>query len=352
MGLILVMQVTNTADVHHGYALGFVIPLNLIELPKHLITSKMKYWLSVCVFVIFNLVAKAQDSTLMNKHLVWDLRQCISYAVAHNIQINSFRLSRQVSEQELLMAKASRLPNLSASATAGLTHTNQPNDKGPGSSGDYGLNSSATLYNGGAIKNTIRQKDASLQSAGLSIEQQENEITLQVIQAYLAILLDKETIIYDTDILNTSRAQVKLEQQRFQVGSVAKKDVVQLQAQSAFDEFALVSAQNTERGDLLTLKQLLILPSESSFDIAAFDPLKKANIAVPLETALADAPKQRPEIKNAQLGIQIADYGVKIASAGYKPALTAGASIGTRYKNGNPGYLVSALRNNQHHSIK
>lgn len=304
------------------------------------------------MLVIFNLVAEAQDSTLMNKHLVWDLRQCIRYAVAHNIQINSFRLSRQVSEQELLVAKASRLPNLSASATAGLIHTNKPNgnvastnDKGLGSSGDYGLNSSVTLYNDGAIRNTIRQKDLSLQSAGLSIEQQENNITLQVIQAYLAILLDKETIIYDTDILNTSRAQVKLEQQRFKVGSVAKKDVIQLQAQSASDEFALVSAQNTERGDLLTLKQLLILPSESSLDISAFDPLNKANIIVPLETALEDALKQRPEIKNAQLGIQIADYGVKIANAGYKPALTAGASVSSGYTDGNPGYLTQ-LNNN------
>ncbi|MBS1529328.1 MAG: TolC family protein [Bacteroidetes bacterium] len=318
---------------------------------------RIKYLLTFCITVVLGLAAAAQDTARINKQLQWNLRECIQYAIAHNIQINSLRLSRKISEQELMLAKASRQPNLLASATADAMHTNQPggniaatSGKGFGTSGDYGLNSSVTLYNGGAINNTILQKDAALRSADLSIEQQENDITIQVTQAYLAILLDKETIVYATDVLNTSRAQVKLEQQRFDVGSAAKKDLVQLQAQHAADEFALVTAQNNERGDLLTLKQLLILPSETGFDIGPVDTLKKTGTTVSLEKAEQEALQQRPEIKNAELGIQIADYGIKIAGAGYKPVLTAGASVGSGYSGGNPDYFTQ-LNNNFYQQI-
>ena len=99
------------------------------------------------------------------------------------------------------------------------------------------------------------KKTCAVQSANLSIIQQENDITLQITQAYLAILLDKENIIFDTDQVNTAQAQVKLEQQRYDVGSVARSALIQLQAQQATDQYTLVNAKNTERGDLLTLKQ-------------------------------------------------------------------------------------------------
>ena len=313
---------------------------------------KIKYLLLCFALVIFRHFAEAQDSTLINQHVIWDLQQCIRYAIAHNIQINSLRLSRKVNEQDWLLAKASRLPNLSASLTANIEHANQQssntaqtNNKGFTSSGDYGFSSLAILYSGGAINNTILQKNDMLKSADLSVEQQENDITIRVTQAYLAILLDKETIIYDTDVLNTSRAQVQLEKQRYEVGSAAKKDLIQLQAQSASDEFALVSAQNAERGDLLTLKQLLIMPTEAKLDIRPVDTLKKADTTLSLERAVQEAFQQRPEVKNAKLGIVIADYTVKIAGAGYKPILTAGASISSRYSNNNPDYFTQ-LNNN------
>jgi len=302
--------------------------------------------------VIFNLVAEAQDSTSANKQMQWDLQQCIQYAIAHNIQINSVRLSRQISEQELLLAKAARLPSLSASATTDIMHASEPagnivgaSERGFGSSGDYSINSSLTIYNGKAISNTILQKDAESQSANLNMQQQENDIIIRVTQAYLTILLDKETVVYDTEILNTSRAEVKLEQQRFNVGSVAKKELIQLQAQSATDEYTLVSAQNAQRGDLLTLKQLLILPTEAGLDIRPIDTLRKADVVIALEQAEQDALKQRPEIKNAELGIKIADYGVKIAAAGHKPVLTAGASIASGYSDANPGYFTQLSNN-------
>jgi len=317
---------------------------------------KLKYLL-LYISLSSCLSAFAQDSTLINKPLRWNLPQCIDYAKKNNIQINSLRLSQQTAQQEYLLAKASRLPNLSGSASQNFTHSNAGNNSanggggsGFGASGQYSLNSNVTLYNGNYINNNILQKNVEVASANLNIIQQENDITLQITQAYLTVLLDKENIVSDTSVVNTSKAQVKLEQERFNVGSVAKKDLIQIEAQNATDQYNLTTAMNTERGDLLTLKQLLLLPTDADFDIPKPDTIILNNQAlVPLKSAEDTALKNRPEIKNGQLGLDIAQYSVKLAQAGYKPTLTAGGAIGTQYASGNNYF--SQLNNNFYQQI-
>ncbi|MDB5144935.1 MAG: bepC 1 [Mucilaginibacter sp.] len=300
---------------------------------------------------------KAQDSTLMGKTIKWDLVQCIEYAKKNNIQINSLRLSQLTSQQEYLLAKAARLPNLSGSASQNFEHSHGTSSRvdangnviGGGSgftaSGSYGLNSSVTLYNGNYLNNTILQKNLAVQSANLSIIQQENDITLQITQAYLAILLDKENIIFDTDQVSTSQAQVKLEQQRYDVGSVARAALIQLQALQATDQFTLVNAKNAERGDLLTLKQLLVLPSDVNFDIMKPDTIVRIDSVTAFHDVEKIALTNRPEVKNGELGVKIAQYDVDKARAGYKPTLTAGGSLNSNYVSGQ-GSFPNQLNNN------
>jgi outer membrane protein len=315
------------------------------------------------IFLLFLLFAGlhkiyAQDSTLIGKSINWDLVKCIDYAKKNNIQINILRLSQLTSQQQYLLAKAARLPNLSGSASQNFEHSNTNysavNNNGNvisgGSSftasGSYSLNSSVVLYNGSAITNTIQQANLSVQSANLNIIQQENNVTLQITQAYLAILLDKENIVYDTDLVNTAQAQVKLEQQRYDVGSVARYALIQLQAQHATDQFTLVNAQNTEKGDLLTLKQLLLLPSDVNFDIIKPDTIVPIDSVTAFHQVEQIALQTRPEVKNGELSVQIAQYGVNIARAGYKPTLTAGGSLNTGYVSGEGSIFPGQLNNN------
>lgn len=186
-----------------------------------------------------------------------------------------------------------------------------------------------------------------MQSANLGILQQENDIVLQITQAYLTVLLDKETVIYNTDLLSTTQAQVKLQQQRYNVGSVARKDLIQLQAQQATDQYTLVNSKNAVRNDLLTLKQLLVLPTDLSFDIMQPD-----TVMAPIDSissfreAEQTALQNRPEVKSGELGVKIAQYDVEKAKAGYKPTLTAGASLNTGYANGQGVSFGNQINNN------
>jgi len=304
----------------------------------------------ICTF--FSSALLAQDSTLIGIPLKWDIQKCIEYAKQHNIQINSLRLSQKISEQESLLSQAARLPDLSASASQNFTHVNSNNNgstngsgrSGFGASGSYGVNSSVTLYNGNYINNDIKQKNLLLQSANLNVIQQENDITLQVTQAYLTILLDKENIIYNNDVITTSQAQLKQYQQKYDAGAISRKDLVQLQAQVATDKYNLVTAQNAERQDILTLKQLLLLPTEASFDIIKPDTIAPPATLSPLREAQQTAMQTRPEIKNGQLGVDIAQYNVAKAQAGYKPFLSAGGSLSAGYNTGAGSYFSQLNR--------
>ena len=63
------------------------------------------------------------------------------------------------------------------------------------------------LYQGNYLNNDIKSKQLSLQASNLDIQSAENDITLQITQAFLNILLAKENIIYYKDLVATSQAQ-------------------------------------------------------------------------------------------------------------------------------------------------
>ena len=215
----------------------------------------------------------AQDSTLLKLPLNWTLEDCIAYAKKNNIQINTLRLNTSSAEEDLKQSKAAILPDLSASVSQNLVNRKNANVVTGGFqsqanfSSSYGVNSAITVYNGGFLKNDIKSKELALQSSNLSVQETENDITLSITQAYLNILLARETITYLKEVLATSQEQLKQGQQRFDAGSIARKDLAQLEAQTASDQYNLVNENNTYSLNIVVLKQILQLPSSFTFNI-------------------------------------------------------------------------------------
>ena len=297
----------------------------------------------------------AQDTTAYP--VKWSLQVCFDYATKNNVQLNTLRLSQRTSEQEYLLSKSAVLPNLNASATQSLVHGNNFNSatgsrqSGITPTGSYGINSSWTLYQGGFLKSDIQQKNLQVESANLAVLQQENNITLSITQAYLAILLDKENIIYEKDVVSTDTAEVNQGQRRLNAGSIAKKDLAQLQSQLANDKYTLITIQNTMRQDQLTLKQLLQLPTLVHFDVVEPDTVIAKSPVAPLDEVINTALQNRPEVKNSELGIKIAQIDLDKARSGYMPTLVAGGSLSSNYTGNDQSGYFSQLNNNFYQQI-
>ncbi|MBS1606037.1 MAG: TolC family protein [Bacteroidetes bacterium] len=301
-------------------------------------------FLRLSVFTIFGLgllatAARAQDSATRRLPTRWDLQTCLDYAKKNNIQLNSLRLTARTARQNYLLSKAQREPNLQAGVGLTYTHSKNANPVVGGFqtqssfSNSLNLSSGVTLYNGGYITNDIRQKNLEIESANLNILQTENDITLSITQAYLNILLAKENVVYVQDLVNTSLAQVDQGRKQYEAGSIARNAYIELQAQMATDKYNLVTAQSAVRTNKITLKQLLQLSVSDSFDIVTPDTVTSKEAVPALDQVVATALRDRPEIKNGQLGIEISRYDLLKAKAAYLPILTASANLSSGYSN-------------------
>ena len=308
------------------------------------------------VFIVILLLLagaiRAQDSSAQLPAR-WDLQTCLDYAKKNNVQLNMLRLNAKTAEQNYLLAKAGRQPTLSGSVPIIYNHSNKNVNGVIGGfqtqssfSQSFTVSSGVTIYNGGFINNDIRQKNLEIESANLTILQNINSITLEITQAYLNILLAKENVVYLQDLVNTSSAQVDQGKKEYEAGSIARNAYIELQAQYATDKYNLVTAQSSVRQNKVTLKQLLQLPFQDSFDIVSPDTIIAKEAVPVLDTVVSVAMRTRPEVKNGQIGIDVSRYDLAKAKTGYLPILTASAELSTGYSNSSPDDYTRQLDNN------
>ncbi|HEV7781958.1 MAG TPA: TolC family protein [Chitinophagaceae bacterium] len=303
------------------------------------------FWITV-ILCQAGLMAQQNDT------IRWDLATAIVYAKEHNIQIRTLRLNQDLSQQDLLQARAARYPNLSGSATQSYTNSRNTDPVVGGfqtqakMAGNYGLNSSWTLYRGGYLNYDVQSKNLLLQSDNLATQMVENDVTLQVTQAYLNILLAKETIVYVQDQVNTSKAQYEQGRIRYDLGSIAKKDLLQLEAQAAGDEYNLVNAQNQYRQNIVTLKQLLQLPTSTAFAPLEPDTLIVEQAVPSLAEAQRIALQNRPEVENAEVLLKVAEIELDKARTGFRPSLSLGGAVSTGYSDNQETKYFGQLNDN------
>lgn len=284
----------------------------------------------------------AQVDSIASGSVHWNLRQCIDYAKKNNITINSMRLTANTDQQQLIQSQAARYPDLSGNLTQNLEHYNS----GFYTNSGIGASSSVILYQGGYLKNDIKSKQFSLEAANLNVSAAENDITLQITQAFLNILLANENISYFKDLVATSQSQVQQGQQFFNAGTLAKAGLLQLEAALASDQYSLVQAANTKRQNAIILKQILQLPANISFDVTDSIPGDTAQPITPLDQAIEIALNTRPEVKSGALGVQVEQAELEKAKSGLRPTLSLGGALGTNYAGTQTGKYFSQVNNN------
>lgn len=281
----------------------------------------------------------------MAESKLWTLHECIQYAMEHNIQLRQNNLQKASAGEDTKQARAQLLPSLAFQTSQSISHRPFP-ESGMKSvtngfvdikidktsySGNYGINANWTVWNGNRNHNTIRMGELAEQQAQLTAEQTANTIQEQIAQLYVQILYSKEGIHVYEQVVEISKQNVARGEQMLELGTIAKADLAQLKAQMANDEFNLVNAKGQLARYKLQLKQLLELTDGDEFDIV--EPNASDQQALELIPSLSDtydtALMQRPEIKNAQIGIKSGETQLKIAKAGLLPTISMNGSIGS-----------------------
>lgn len=295
----------------------------------------MKYFTIVFwCFIGGTFHVKAQVSDTIKK---WSIETCFEYAIENNIDINTAKLNEFSSIQNVIAAKGIKTPNLYGSLNndfrnekTAISSTGNFENQAI-STGNYSLNSSLILWNGNYVNTNIKQNIMLSETYSLMVEESKNDLVIHITQTYLSILLAKENLKYIADLVITSKSRLKQGQQLYNAGSTAKISVLQLQAQLASDEYLKTQTENSIRQTLLSLKQILQLPTTVSFDVETPHNLEVIALVSPLETVQNNAIQNFPEIKIGQLNNDISTLDIKKARASFMPTLTANAGIGSGY---------------------
>ena len=271
----------------------------------------------------------------------WTLRQCCDHAVAHNITVKQYENQRQQQEIQLSTARNQRLPDLSASAgqnfsfgrglTAENTYTNTNT-----SSTSFSLGTSVPLFTGFQIPNNIRLNQLNLEAATQDLEKAKNDIRMQVAQAYVQILYNTEISDVAHRQVGIDSAQVARLQAMFDVGKASEAQLAQQKATMAQSQLTATQADNSLQLAILTLTQLLELPSPEGFSVArpTLSPIDSQHWQATLpspDAIYAEALGIKPEVQAQQLRLRSTENSIRIAQAGLYPTLSFSAGLGSNY---------------------
>ena len=284
------------------------------------------------------LIAAIASQSISAQPRQWTLRECCDYAVSHNISIKQQENQCRLQEIQLSNARNQRLPDLSGSVSQnfsfgrGLTADNTYSNTNT-SSTSFSLGTSIPLFTGFQIPNQIKMNQLNLEAATADLEKAKNDIQMQVAQAYVQIL-------YDMEIADVARRQVAIDSMqvvRLQAmvdnGKASGAQLSQQQATLANSRLTATQADNTKRLAILSLTQLLELPSPDGFAILPpeISAISGTGQVPSPDVIYADAIGLKPEIAAQQLRLKATDHNIKIARAGYMPTLSLSGGMGSNY---------------------
>ena len=263
----------------------------------------------------------------------WTLDECINYAMENNLTLKLSKLKQRSAQEDVMQSKAALFPTLSANTNQGVGYSPFDNTAADKAyyNGSYGVNAQWTVWNGGQNTNTIRQNKLTEEQAGLSTDVTANSLQEQITKLYVQILYMSEAIEVNRQSLETSKKNEERGQQMVEVGKMSKADLAQLSAQRASSEYSIVESETQLAKYKLQLKQALDLDAGTVFDVAIPSTSDQQALAeIPSLVSVFDAAMaQRPEIKNALLGIESSNLQMKIAKAGALPTVTVNGGLGT-----------------------
>ncbi len=288
----------------------------------------------------FGLNATAQSLESPNpkaaKAVQLSLEQAVATALQNSITIVRARNDVEMSGAQLIQAYGQFLPSVSVSVgTSEILGTTYVTASTPVvvSGQSYGsslqVSSNYNIFDGKASRSELNSALAKKSASSLSLERAKQQITLDVTQSFLQIILNHQIVEFAKKNLEYSKQRQTQLATQTRVGQKNKFDLYRQQAQTSADEYFYINSKNQERNSELSLLRKLRLEVTSSYD---FIEPKHANLdknqittsdeSQLIQTALAN----RPDISAAEKLVSAAEWEKKSATSGNLPRLDVNLS--------------------------
>jgi outer membrane protein len=293
-------------------------------------------------------------SLSVNAQKKWTLKECVDQALQNNVSLNQSELNNEVNKINLEQSKANVLPNLNISDAHAFNYgrsldpsTYQYTTQNI-STNNLSLNSNITVFNGFQNLNSIKQNKVSFDAGNMDIDKLKNDISMNVVVAYMQTLMAYEAIDISKSQLESTTAQVERTKKYVDAGKLAEGNLFQIQSQLASDKLSEINAENQLQLAKVNLMQLMETPVTIDFEIERPE-IKEVLIDVSksAEEIYNIAESARPEVKSAALKTMASEFGYKVSQSLYLPKLTVGGALRTTYSSGRSLYTTQTVYNKQ-----
>ncbi len=287
--------------------------------------------LTVILLIMSASQAKAQSS--------WSLQDCINYAFDNNIDIKKQVLVVEANKANVLQTKLNTLPSINAGASTvnnwGRTidqYTNTFATNRVRSDNLY-VQGNITLFSGLQKVNAIKRNQLTLKYSQFSLDDLMDNISLTVAGYYLDILFNRELLKIAMEQLAVTEQQVKRMEKFVEAGTLAKGDLLNIQAQAAREELQVVESENRLEISYLSLMQIIDYPVTEEFNVQVpqLRSVESPSIDITSDQVYSYALQNRPEVKLAELNVDIARKDISIARGQQSPVISIGGSWGSGY---------------------
>ncbi|WP_299551860.1 TolC family protein [Seonamhaeicola sp.] len=265
----------------------------------------------------------------------WTLRECVAHALENNISVKQAENNLLSNEQDVIAAKGQFYPSLGAGITQSMSLGQA--ELFPGNFVDrtfhstgIGLSVSQTVFNGFRNTYLYRQSQINLEANEFELARIKDDISLNVANAYLNVLFNKENLETAQAQYEFSSKQLEQVKDLVDAGVQPKANIYDAQATLSRDAQQVTIAENNFNLALLSLSQLLQVPF-NGFDVEIIEIDKPSETIMykSIDPIIEYAFQNRNEIKFAEKNIENAEIGTKISKSGYMPSVSLGYGYNT-----------------------
>ena len=273
------------------------------------------------------LLATAVNSSAQETMLTVD--DCMSYAVEHNHDIRISRLTHDNRRADHTQAIGAFLPSVNASVGVQYNfgraidpETNTYTNVSTFYNG-YSIQASLPVFDGFQRLNQLRAAKASLLMGNSQIRAQQDELALQVFEAYCNVMYYQGTVKMAEEKRLQSELTLRQTQVMAEIGQKSEADVAQMEAQLAGDDYEITRQLNALSTALLTLKQLMNYPETDTLLLAGT--MEDERIGHTTEYA------ENPDLEAAQYNVVVARRNLSIAKGALSPSISISGGMSTSY---------------------
>jgi outer membrane protein len=296
-------------------------------------------------YIYFLLMTLIISSTIINAQKKLSLQEAISIALTQNSSLKKSLNNIDVTNEAIKTAYGALIPTLGINGGFGWSHSsyssnaasnltgipNTPSFSGENRNWSLSIGGNVTIFDGLSVYANIQSKENTLSSAKYDLEKQKQDIILQTVTLYTAIVSNKKLFDFQGEDLKYNQALLDKIKQMYEIKSVPIPDVFAQEATTANSELSYIQAENNYRKSIVSLLNFLAMDVTGNYTFAfENDDLRDtADVPRDFNNLFSTALTNRQDYQSEKYKVKVTENQVTNAWGGVYPRLSGNYGLST-----------------------